>query len=49
MFIIREILILFGVCLAATAVSAALPVAVPASVLAMVLLLALLGLKLLRE
>ena len=38
MSIIREILILFGVCLAATAVSAALPVAVPASVLAMVLL-----------
>lgn len=42
--IIRQILILFGVCLAGVALSAVLPVAVPASVLAMVLLLALLGL-----
>lgn len=47
--VIRQILILFGVCLVAMAVSAVLPVPVPASVLAMVLLLALLGLKGVKE
>ena len=46
---IRQILLLFGVCLAATALSGLLPVPVPASVLAIVLLLALLGLGWVKE
>lgn len=49
MNIVRQILILFGVCLAATVVSGLLPFTLPASVLAILLLAGLLGFGLLKE
>ena len=49
MNIIRQILIVFGVCLLATAASGLLPFPLPASVLAILLLAGLLGLGLVKE
>lgn len=49
MNIIRQILILFGICLAATVVSGLLPFTLPASVLSILLLAGLLGAGLLKE
>ena len=49
MNIIRQILIVFGVCLLATAASGLLPFTLPASVLAILLLAGLLGFGLVKE
>lgn len=49
MNIIRQILIVFGVCLLATAASGLLPFPLPASVLAILLLAGLLGFGLVKE
>lgn len=49
MNVIRQILILFGICLGATVVSGLLPFTLPASVLAILLLAGLLGAGLVKE
>lgn len=49
MNVIRQILILFGICLGATVVSGLLPFTLPASVLAILLLAGLLGVGLVKE
>ena len=49
MNIIRQILIVFGICLFATVVSGLLPFTLPASVLAILLLVGLLGFGLVKE
>ena len=49
MNVIRQILILFGICLAATVASELLPLPLPASVLAFMLLAVLLGVGILKE
>lgn len=49
MNVIRQILIVFGICLAATVVSGLLPFTLPASVLAILLLAGLLSVGLVKE
>ena len=49
MNVIRQILIVFGICLLATVVSGLLPFTLPASVLAILLLAGLLGVGLVKE